>query len=60
MSKELSAELQDRIVSRHRYGEGNQKMSAALDVPKNIVASVILKWNKFGTTDFLELATRLN
>ena len=25
-------------------------MSAALKVPKNTVASIILKWNKFGTT----------
>ena len=47
--KELSVELRDRIVSRHRSGEGYQKMSAALKVPKNTVASIILKWKKFGT-----------
>eukprot|EP00063_Salmo_salar_P010645 XP_013985480.1 PREDICTED: zinc finger and SCAN domain-containing protein 2-like [Salmo salar] len=29
-SKELSVELRDRIVSRHRSGEGYQKISAAL------------------------------
>ena len=51
MSKELSVELQDRIVSRHRSGEGYQKMYAALKVHKNTVASIILKWKKFGTTD---------
>ena len=39
-SKELSIELRDRIVSRHRY----QNISAALKVPKNTVASIILKW----------------
>ena len=39
--KELSVELRDRIVSRHRSGEGYQ-MSAALKVPKNTVASIIL------------------
>ena len=49
-SKELSIELRDRIVSRHRSGEGDQKMSAALKVSKNTVASIILKWKKFGTT----------
>jgi hypothetical protein len=31
--KELSVDLRDRIVSRHRSGEWYQKMSAALKVP---------------------------
>jgi hypothetical protein len=48
--KELSVELRDRIVSRHRSGEGYQKLSAALKVAKNTVASIILKLKKFGTT----------
>uniref|UniRef100_A0AAZ3RC25 Sleeping Beauty transposase HTH domain-containing protein n=1 Tax=Oncorhynchus tshawytscha TaxID=74940 RepID=A0AAZ3RC25_ONCTS len=52
-SKELSVELQDRIVSRHRSGEGFRKMSAAFKVPKNI-----LKWKKFGTTKTLPRAVR--
>ena len=34
---------------RHRSGEGYQKMSATLKVLKNTVASIILKWKKFGT-----------
>ena len=55
-SKELSVELRDRIVSRYRSGEGYQKMSAALKVPKNTVASIILKWKKFGTTKTLPRA----
>ena len=46
---ELSIELQDRYVSRHRFGEGYQNISAALKVLKNTVASIILKWKKFGT-----------
>jgi hypothetical protein len=58
-SKELSIELQDRIVLRHRSGEGYQKMSAALKVPKNTVASIILYWKKFGTTETLPRAGRL-
>ncbi len=49
-SKELPAELRDRIVSRHRSGEGYTKKSAALNVPNNTVASINLKWKKFGTT----------
>ena len=48
-SKELSVELQDRIVLRHSSGKGYQNISAALKVPKNSMASIILKW-KFGTT----------
>ena len=60
-SKELSVELRDRIVSRHRSAEGYQNISAALKVPKNSVDSNILKWKKFGTTKTLpELATRPN
>ncbi|CDQ65482.1 unnamed protein product [Oncorhynchus mykiss] len=54
-SKELSVERGDRIVSRHRSGEQHQKMSAAL---KNTVASIILKWKKFGTTETLPRAVR--
>ena len=46
-SKEVSVELRDRIVSRHRSGEGYQKMSAALKIHKNTVASIILKWKRF-------------
>jgi hypothetical protein len=48
-SNELSVEIRDRIVSRHRSGEGYQNISAALKVPKNTVASIILKWMN-GTT----------
>ena len=57
-SKELSVELRDRIVSRHRSGEGYLNISAALTVPKNTVASIILKWKKLGTTKTLPRASR--
>jgi transposase len=49
-SKELSVELRDRIVSRHRSGEGYQYITALLKVTKNTGASIIRKWKKFGTT----------
>ena len=49
-SQELSIALRDRILSRHRSGKGYQKMSTAFKVPKNTVASIILKQKKFGTT----------
>ena len=40
--KEFSIELRDRIVSRHRSGEGYQNMSASWKVFKNRVAYTIL------------------
>ena len=55
-SNDLSVELRDRIVSRHRSGEGYQNISAALKVPNNTVASIIFKWLKFGTTKTLPRA----
>ncbi len=58
-SKELPEELRDRIVARHRSGQGYKKMSAALKVPKSTVASIILKWKTFGTTRTLPRACRL-
>ena len=54
--KELSVELRERIVSRHRSGERYQNISAALKVPKNTVASIILKWKTVGTTKTLPRA----
>ncbi|KAG2462739.1 TC1A transposase, partial [Polypterus senegalus] len=57
-SKELSADLRDRIVSRHKSGEGYRKMSAALKVPMSTVASIIHKWKKFETSRTLPIAGR--
>ncbi len=57
-SKELPEELRDRIVARHRSGQGYKKNSAALKVPKSAVASIILKWKTFGTTRTLPRAGR--
>ena len=45
-------------MSRHRSGEGCQKMSAALMVSKITVASIILIWKKFRTTKTLPRAGR--
>uniref|UniRef100_A0AAZ3R053 Sleeping Beauty transposase HTH domain-containing protein n=1 Tax=Oncorhynchus tshawytscha TaxID=74940 RepID=A0AAZ3R053_ONCTS len=56
-SKELSVDLRDRIVSRHRSGEGYQNISAALKVPKNTVASIV-NLKKFRTTNSLPKAGR--
>ncbi|KAK3565266.1 hypothetical protein QTP86_004271 [Hemibagrus guttatus] len=55
-SKELCVDLRDRIVWRHRSGEGYRNISAALKVPVSTVASC--KWKKFGTTRTLPRAGR--
>ncbi len=57
-SKELPEELRDRIVARHRSGQGYKNISAALKVPKSTVAFIILKWKTFGTTRTLPRAGR--
>ncbi|KAG2456474.1 TCB1 transposase, partial [Polypterus senegalus] len=57
-SRELSVDLRERIVSRHKSGECSRKISAALKVPMSIVASIIRKWKKFETTRTLPRAGR--
>ncbi|KAG2463681.1 TCB1 transposase, partial [Polypterus senegalus] len=57
-SKELSVDLRDRMVSRHKSGEGYRKISVALKVPMSTVASIICKWKKFETTRTLPRAAR--
>ena len=49
-AKEMAVQLKERIVSRHRSGERYQRLSAALKVPTNTVASIILKWKKVYST----------
>jgi hypothetical protein len=41
--KVLFIDLRDRIALRNRSGEGYQNISTALKVPKNTVATIILK-----------------
>uniref|UniRef100_A0A8C4QWU3 C2H2-type domain-containing protein n=1 Tax=Eptatretus burgeri TaxID=7764 RepID=A0A8C4QWU3_EPTBU len=57
-SKELSIELRDRIVRRHRSGEGYKTISRVLKVPKSTVSSIIRKWKEYGTTQTLPRAGR--
>ncbi len=57
-SKKQPEELRDRLVARHRSGQGYKNISAALKVPKSTVASIILKWKTFGMTRTLPRAGR--
>jgi len=49
-SKELPKDFRDGNLARHRSGQSYKIMSAALKVHKSTVASIILKWKKFGAT----------
>lgn len=55
-SKQLPAELRDRIVSRHRSAEGYKINDGVLKVLKQSMASINLKWKDFGTTRTLSRA----
>jgi hypothetical protein len=45
-----------RVPRQDCVEEGYQKMFAAIKVPKNTMASIILTWKKFGTTKSLPRA----
>ena len=57
-SKELSVELRQDCVEAEIWGRVH-KHYAAFKVP-NTVAFIILKWNKFSTTNTLHSAGRLD
>ncbi len=52
-TKELSKQLRDKVVERHRSGEGYKKISKALNIPWSTVKSIIKKWKVYGTTQNL-------
>uniref|UniRef100_A0A8C4QPN8 C2H2-type domain-containing protein n=1 Tax=Eptatretus burgeri TaxID=7764 RepID=A0A8C4QPN8_EPTBU len=58
-SKELSIERRDRIVRRHRSGEGYKTIYRVLEVPKNTLSPIIRKWIEYGTPQTLPRAVRL-
>ena len=51
--KVLSKDLRDKVVDRHKSGDGYKKNSKALSVPRSTVKSIIKKWKVFGTTQTL-------
>ena len=55
-SKELSIQLRDIIVRRHRSGEGCKTIYRVLKVPKSTVSSIIRKWKEHGITLTLPIA----
>uniref|UniRef100_A0A9J8BMM8 Transposase Tc1-like domain-containing protein n=1 Tax=Cyprinus carpio carpio TaxID=630221 RepID=A0A9J8BMM8_CYPCA len=51
--KALSKNLQDKVVERHKSGDGYNFFSKALTMLRNAVKSISNKWKVFGTTQTL-------
>ena len=43
-TKELSKDLQDKVVERHRSGDGYKNISKALNISWSTVTTIINKW----------------
>ncbi|MGH0123189.1 UNVERIFIED_CONTAM: hypothetical protein FKN15_013693 [Acipenser sinensis] len=52
-TKEFSKQLRDKVVERHRSGEGYTKISKALNIHWSTVKSIIKKWKVCCTTQNL-------
>ena len=52
-TKELSKGLRDKVVERHRSGDGNKNTPKALNIPWSRVRTFIKKWKVYGTTKTL-------
>ena len=49
-TKELSKDLRDKVVVRHRSRDGYKNISKALNIPWSTVKTIIKKWKACGTT----------
>ena len=52
-TKELSKDLRDKVVERHRSGDGYKHISKALNIPWSTVKTIIKKWKTYGITNTL-------
>ena len=59
-AKEFSKDLCDKVVERHRAGDGYKKISKALNIPWSTVKTMIKKWKAYGTTKTLPRSGRLS
>ena len=57
-TKELSKDLRDIVVERHRSRDGYKNMSVALNIPWSTVKTIIKKWKAYGTTKTLPRSGR--
>ena len=47
-TKELSRDMQDRIIERHKGGQGYQKISKEMNLALSTVGNIIRKYKKYG------------
>ena len=52
-TNELSKDLRNRVVERHRSGDGCKNISKALNIPWSTVKTIIKKWKAYSTTKTL-------
>ena len=52
-TNELSEDLWDKVVEKHRSGDGYKTISKALDICWSTVKTIIEKWKACGTTKTL-------
>ena len=57
-TNELSKDRQDKIVEKHRSGDGYKNISKALNIPWSTVKRIINKWKVYGTTKTLPRSGR--
>ena len=55
-TKELSKDLRDKVVERHRSGDGYKNISKALNIFQSTVKTIIKKWKAYGTTKTLPIS----
>ena len=56
--KGLSKDLRDKVVKRHRSGDGYKNISKALNIPWSTVKTIIKKCKAYGTTKTLPRSGR--
>ena len=57
-TKELSKDLLDKVVERHRSGDAYKNITKALNIPRSTVKTIIKKWKAYGTTKTLPSSGR--
>ena len=57
-TKELSKDLRDKVVERHRSGDGENNILKALNISWSTVKTIIKKWKAYGTIKTLPRSGR--
>ncbi|XP_067348196.1 uncharacterized protein [Channa argus] len=49
-TKEHPTEVREKVIEKHRSGDGYKKISKSLNIPLSTVKSIIKKWKEHGTS----------